>query len=133
MLIIEKVDLARECFSDYALNGNVLTIGGVAVDLADEEDDQEVIISFGSCNGRVHRGLMPCCVYVAEVIIPPRKYETVEVTAPPAMTGSEDEAMDEDTETYTETHPLPLDINAVTLRLWPLVDESQNNQIMEGV
>jgi hypothetical protein len=121
-MIIEKVDPARESFSDFSLDKNILTIGGIPLDLRAEESDQEVIITLGSCNGTIHRGLMPCCTYVADVIIPPRKYATSTI-----------EGENEGEET-TETIPLPLDINTVTLRFWPAVDEaeSETNKENEG-
>jgi hypothetical protein len=127
-MIVEKVDPLRNSFSDYSLDGNILIIGGVTVDLDAEEGDQEVIISFGSCNGMVHRDLMPCCTYVAEVIIPPRRYETVEMDGPASgiSTGSgKGEQSDEVPATHMETVPVPLDVASVTLKLWPIVDESQ--------
>ena len=120
-MIVEKVDLGRDSFGEYSLDGTLLKIGGVTVDLAEEECEQEAIISFGKCNGMVHRGLKPCCVYVAEVIIPPRKYETVEVEGPPEnWTGGTDE---EAPVTHTETVPVPLDTNSVTLKVWPVTEE----------
>jgi hypothetical protein len=111
-MIIEKVDPNRASFSDYSLEGNDLNIGGVTIDLAAEEGDQQVIISFGKCNGVIHRGLMPGCTYTAEVIIPPQKYVEVEV---------ED---DEASTTHTDMLPVPLDTNSVILKLWPLIDET---------
>jgi len=121
---IQKVDPARTCFDDYSLDGTVLNIGGVAVNLAEEEGDQEVVITLGKCNGMVHRGLKPTCVYVAEVIIPPRKYITEEVDGPPEgmMLGGEEEIP----ETHTETMPVPLDVGTVTLKVWPVIEEENN-------
>jgi hypothetical protein len=121
-MIIEKIDPARESFSDYSLDGDSLTIGGVTIELTKERDDQEKIITLGQCNGMVHRGLMPCCAYVAEVVIPPRRYEYEEV-----------EGEDETKITVT---PIPLDTESVVLRLWPVVDEAEseiNHRIMEEV
>jgi hypothetical protein len=120
-MIIEKIDPARECYSDYSLDGGILTIGGIEVDLAAEEGDQEVVISFGACNGMVHQGLKPCCTYVADVVIPPRKWETT--TRVPEESGGE---MEEEPGEATETVAAPLDLDAVTLRLWPVVDEAEN-------
>jgi hypothetical protein len=126
-MIIEKVDRGREAFGDYSLNGNELTVGGVTVDLAAEEDDQQVIISFGKCNGVIHRGLMPCCEYVAEVIIPPRKYQTVEVAGPSqGMTHSGTGEEEELPATHTERVPAPLDPDSVILRLWPAAAAGNN-------
>jgi hypothetical protein len=118
-MIIQKVDPSRDNYSDYSLNGNMLTIGGVTVDLAEEEGNQEVVISFGKCNGIVHRGLMPCCAYVAEVVIPPRRYDSVEVNGPPADLFSGKEG-DEVPATHMETVPVSLDLDSVILKLWPV-------------
>jgi hypothetical protein len=124
-MIIEKIDPIRASFSDYSIDGTMLTIAGLTIDLALEEGDQQVIIQFGSCRGKVHRGLMPCCEHVADVVIPPRKYQTVEVDGPPQ--GTAHNGMSEDNElpaTHTETVPVPLDTESVVLSLWP-VDEIQ--------
>jgi hypothetical protein len=112
-MIIEKIDSGRESFDDYSLDGDSLTIGGVTINLTTEQGDQEKIIILGRCNGMVHRGLMPCCAYVAEVVIPPRWYESEEVEG-------------EDGETTTITTPVPLDTESVVLRLWPVVDEAES-------
>jgi hypothetical protein len=119
-MIIEKIDPGRESFSDYSLSGDSLTIGGVTIDLAAEQGEQETIINLGRCNGEVHRGLMPCCVYVAEVVIPPRRYEGVDVEG-------------EGGETQTVAAPVPLDTGSVVLRLWPAAGEAESeiNQRME--
>jgi hypothetical protein len=108
-MIVNKVDQKREAFSNFSLEGSILTIADIAVDLEAEQDDQEVVITFSSCAGTVHRGMMPCGEYIADVIIPPRKYEMVEVE-------------DEELETHTENVPAPLDLDSVTLQLWPIVD-----------
>lgn len=125
-MIIEKVDPNRETFSDYSLEGGILTIGGIAVDLETEQGEQEAIITFSRCCGQVHRGMMPCSEYVADVIIPPRIYETVEV----ADTPGEGEASDEEPRMHAERVPVTLDLNTVILRLWPIAIE--NGQEREG-
>jgi hypothetical protein len=130
-VIIEKIDPARESFSDYGINGTILTLGGVTIDLALEEADQQVIIQFGSCQGKAHRGLMPCCERVADVVIPPRKYRTVEAGGPlRGMTGGGEEKNNELPATHTETVPAPLDTESVVLKLWP-VDETRAGTIQE--
>jgi len=126
-MIIEKIDPAREIFSDYSIENTKLTIADITIDLVLEEGDQQVIIQFGSCDGKVHRGLMPRCEHVADVVIPPRKYETVEVDGPPqGMSGEDDELP----ATHTEIVPAPLDVESVILSLWP-VDETQGKAIQE--
>jgi hypothetical protein len=116
-MIVEKVDPVREAFNDYSLEKAMLTVGGIEVDLAAEQGDQEVIITFASCNGRVYRGMMTCCEYVADVIIPPRKYDLVEV-----------ENEGEESNTYTGSVPIPLDLDSVTLKLWPVLDRGENEE-----
>ena len=135
-MIIEKVDADRECFGDYALDGTVLTVGGIAVDLCAEQEDQEVIITFAAKDGVMRRGWMPCCNYVAEVLIPPKKYESVEV---PSDDKPDDGDKDESEDggglgkgTQFESVTLPLDVNAVTLRLWPIVEELQDQSGIHG-
>jgi hypothetical protein len=115
-MIIEKVDPVRESFSDYSLAGTVLTIGGIAVDLAAEQGDQEVVITFSEHGGMIHRGMMPASAYIADVIIPPRKYDQVE------SDGEGGEA-DEVPESETENVPAALDLDSVVLRLWPVRHE----------
>ena len=117
-MIIKKVDPARKSFGDYALDGTALTVGNLTVDLAAEEKDQWVLILFCQCNGMVHRGLMdmPGCRYVAEASIPPRRYETVEVDGPPEGWDGDGEPP----ETHQERVAVPLDVNAVVLKAWPV-------------
>jgi hypothetical protein len=114
-MIIEKVDPSREAFSDYSLEETILTVGGIEVDLTAEQGDQESIVTFAICNGKVHRGMMPCCEYVADVIIPPRKYDLAEMA-------------NEEAETRTESVPVPLDLDSVTLRLWPVTAQGENEE-----
>jgi hypothetical protein len=106
-MIIEKVDRNKECYGEYSLEGSVLRIGDIEIDLEGEQMEQEVLVPIVMYEGSVHRGLLPCCEYVAEVIIPPRHYETVKVAA-------KEEGMEE------ERVAVPLDIHRVVLKLWPI-------------
>jgi hypothetical protein len=126
-MIIQKIDPAREAFSDYALEEAILTVGGIDVDLAAEQVDQEMVITFSDHNGMIHRGMMPCCKYVAEVIIPPRQYKTVEVEG--SLSGM-DADKDEVPATHMETVPVPLDLDSVVLNLWPV--DGQEETIVTG-
>jgi hypothetical protein len=130
-MIIEEIDPSRESFSDYSIDGTILTLAGVTIDLALEEGDQQVIIRFGSCQGKVHRGLIPCCKHVADVVIPPRKYQIVEVDGPPQGMTHNGMAEEELPVTHTETVPAPLDVESVVLNLWPVDDEMQGETIQE--
>jgi hypothetical protein len=126
-MIVEKVDPSREAFGDYSLEGAVLTIAGISVNLEEEQEEQEVIITFAACDGKVHRGMMPCCTYVADIIIPPRRYEAVEVEGPGSGSAGSGKANSEEKEpeTHTESVPVPLDLDSVTLRLWPVMEQSE--------
>jgi hypothetical protein len=133
-MIIQKIDPAREAFSDYSIEEAILTVGGIEVDLAAEQGDQEVVITFSDHNGTIQQGMMPCCKYVAEVIIPPRKYEMVEVEGPPSgMAASGNNAgknKDEVPAMHMETVPIPLDMDSVVLNLWPV--DGQEEAIITG-
>jgi hypothetical protein len=126
-MYIQQVDRNRDCFSDYTLEGTTLSIGGISVDLVAEQGDQENIITFSSCNGMIHRGMMPCCKYVAEVLIPPRRYELMEV----ANERNEDDEDDEEPGTHTESVAVPLDLESVVLKVWPVEDnQAQETMVM---
>ena len=131
-MIIEKVDPNREAFSDYQLTGSILTVAGIAVDLEAEQGDQEKVISITKCGitGKVMRGMMACCKYLADIIIPPRKYDLVEVTDEPAA-PPKGKPKDEEAVTHTESVPLALDLDSVVLRTWPVEASGETN--LEGV
>jgi hypothetical protein len=131
-MIIQKVDPAREAFSDYSLEGAVLTIGGIAVDLETAQEDQEVIIPFSNHNGKIHQGMMPCCTYVAEVVIPPRRYEIMEAIRHPIKVSSGEENGDEVLAAHTETTPVPIDVDSVVLKLWPAEHDRHEEIGMAG-
>jgi hypothetical protein len=122
MVIIEKVDQSRDAFGDYSLEGSVLTVGGISVELEAEQGEQEVIITLSDHNGMLHRGMMPCCNYVAEIIIPPRRYELIE-TPNEDMEGAEEQAV-----TRTEYVPVILDLDSVRLKLWPVTARREQNE-----
>lgn len=72
----------------------------VEIDVCSDEDGTLVI---GSAAGRA---------YVAQIAIPAREYEDVEVEA--------EDAEDEEAETRTEHRPIPFDIDKCTLALWAI-------------
>jgi hypothetical protein len=119
-MIIEYIGKQDHAFSDYVLDGATLTVAGIAVDLAAEQQDQELRIVFVRHEGKIRRGMIPCCEYAVEVVIPPRRYETVEIPA-----SEESEILEEGTEqiaeeAYMGSIALPLDTETVMLRLWSL-------------
>jgi len=129
-MTIQKVDPNREAFSDYQLVEKTLTIAGISVDLEAEQEDQEKVITFTRCGktGNIVRGMvMPCCQYLAEIIIPPRKYEEVEVEDEPVTPPKGKPKGDEEVTTHTEIIPLPLDIESVIFRTWPVEAQEETN------
>ena len=132
-MIIEKVDPNREAFSDYRLAGSILTVAGIAVDLEAEQEDQEKVISITECGitGNVMRGMMACCKYLADIIIPPRKYDLVEVKDEP-VTPPKGKPKNEETGTHTESVPVALDIDSVILRPWPVEEQEETQEEERG-
>jgi hypothetical protein len=111
----------------------VLKIGDIQIDLEAEQQDQEVIIPISDHNGMIHRGMMPCCSYVAEIIIPPRKYELVEVEDEHQVeSGSSGKEQEEERKPRMENVPVPLDMESVVLRLWPVEDNRHEEMIVGG-
>jgi hypothetical protein len=106
-MIIEKLDPSRDVESDVSLEGSVLIIAKVAVDLAAEEADSQVVITISRHDGVAVRGSAVGGEYVADIVIPPRRYKTVEGTGT-------------DGNPTTSSEAIPLDLDAVTLRLWPI-------------
>lgn len=125
-MIIEKVDWSKEWYREYGLEGTVLRIGDNEIDLEAEQGEQEVIVPFVRYEGKVQRGLLPCGEYVAEVIIPPRRYERVEVAE-----GVQEEGMEQ--QSHTEQVGVPLDIERVVLKLWPISGEIREGGSRNGV
>lgn len=110
-MIIEKVDAQRSVENNWALNGNVLTVCGLTLDLEEEQQDSQARISIMCRNGEVCRGVSEGGEYIAEVVIPPRRYQLSEPEGEEAI-----------------VEPLPLDVDTVILRLWPIKPETKTNE-----
>jgi hypothetical protein len=124
-MIVKRVDSTRECFNDYNITDGILTIGGIAIDVRVEQAEQEVIITFCRCGGMVHRGMSAGGAYVAEVVIPPRKYDLVEAEVVSSAGYGEEGKL------QAERVVVPLDLDTVSVTLWPIEAEVENEQ--EGV
>lgn len=94
--------LGTGAYVDYSLAGTVLTIDGEAYDLAALQQDSQVIKD-------VRRGV----AFAASIEIPPKKYKQVDTVGD----GAEHEVLLE---------AEALDVEAVTLNLWPLPVEEKN-------
>jgi len=95
--------------ADYSVNGTVLTIQGVEIDLADRQRDvQNVVdVSLGSDLTSAAEGVGAW--YVATIVIHPREYELVD-------SGQ----VDDQGNPIMIPQALPLDMSKVELRLWAL-------------
>lgn len=95
--------------AEYSLDGVVLTVQGVSMDLAARQRDVRTVIDISLCNDltTAAEGAGPWCI--ATVVIPPREYELVE-------TGE----IDEDGNPVMQQAVRPLDLSKVEMRLWAL-------------
>ena len=92
-------------YAPYEVEGTVLTIEGEAYDLADMQQDSQVIKD-------IRRGE----AFAATIEIPPKKYKQVEG------------ALAESGETEILLEAEQLDMEAVVITLWPIVKEENANE-----
>lgn len=91
----------------YSLNGNILTIGDLEIDLASRQKDFEVTVDVSRTeSGDIVEGVG--YAYVANIIIPPRSY-----TVESSQTGSD--AFTQKTKT-----PKPFNPAKATIQLWAI-------------
>ncbi|OQP00841.1 AAA family ATPase [Geobacillus sp. 44C] len=113
-MIITEVNSGKK--AGYSVQGTVLTVGTVSIDLQERQTDVQNVIDI--CLDyqlkEMREGLGAW--YVATIIIPPKKRQLVQI----------------DDETYVEQE-LPLDMNDVELRLWALPAEYNNENNQEEV
>ncbi len=96
--------------AEFSLNGTVLTVQGVQIDLAARQRDTQVVIdvSLGRDLQTAADGVGAW--YLATIVIPPRTYKLVDTTGPDGQPAQELQA-------------LPLDLDQVELRLWALPNQ----------
>ena len=85
-------------FPQYSLDGAILNIHGTGHDLVSLQENEQKIVDVLD-DGR----------FVANIIIPPAKYEEIET-----------EEVDEQGNNITKRLKKPLDVESVTLNLWKL-------------
>jgi len=100
-MIVTHLNSGRK--AEFAVDGTVLTIGSLSIDLAERQTDVQRIIDVCLDNryATVQEGVGAW--YVATVIVPPQEYQLVE---------------NESGE--TSVVPMPLDTGKVEIRLWAL-------------
>jgi methyl coenzyme M reductase beta subunit len=96
-MIIREMNEGRKL--DYEINGYILKIADREIDLQAEQKDVEVKIDI------INDGQ-----YLANIIIPPARYKTVEKT----------EIIDGETVTVEAQEREALDVNSVILQLWTI-------------
>jgi hypothetical protein len=97
-------ELQPEPFVNWSLDGTLLSVGNIMLDLKEEQQDSQTIINICEKYGELIKGLGD--VYVAVVVIPPAQYQLVEAGA------------DEEGNPIYENERLPIDTNSVQLVLW---------------
>lgn len=100
-MIVTHLNSGRK--AEFTVDGTVLTIGNLSIDLAKRQTDVQQVIDICLDNGYTTMKEGVGAWYVATVIIPPKEYQIVE---------------NESGE--TNVVPMPLDMRKVEIRLWTL-------------
>lgn len=104
--------------AELSLEGSVLIIAGLGIDLETRQADSQEIIDITKRDEHIVEGINgQDGSYVASVILPPKEYEEVD-------TGEEDE---HGNPVYEKT-ALPLDTNRVVLKLWQLTPDQTEEE-----
>jgi hypothetical protein len=113
-MIIQKLGKETNNYVNFFLNGNVIIFPDqFIIDLEAEERDDEVTIPVCSNGTDYHRTLHEDCAYVAQIIIPSRKYNIDYEDVENKETG--------EFESKEISIPVPFDVENVILRLWPIL------------
>jgi hypothetical protein len=126
-MIIQKLGKETDRYVDFFLDKNTITFADqLTIDLEAEEKDDGVNIPICSNGIDYHRTLHNDCAYVAQIIIPPRRYSIDYEEVDNEETGEVDLK-----ETST---PIAFDVENVTLELWPilLAVNSEGDQIIDN-
>lgn len=102
-MIVTKIQ--PEPYVEWNLEGTKLIVGGIEIDLEQEQKDSQVIIDICMKNGELAVGLGD--TYVASIIIPPAKYELIET-----------DELDKNGNPIYSMNKIPLDLELVELILW---------------
>lgn len=100
-MIVTHLNSGRK--AEFSVNGTVLTIGSLSIDLQERQGDVQRVIDvcLDTTYTTVQEGVGAW--YVATIIIPPREYRLVE-----------------NDNGETSIVPMPLDMSKVEIRLWAL-------------
>ncbi len=112
-MIVTKIQ--PEPYVGWDLEGTKLIVGGIEIDLEQEQKDSQVIMDICMKNGELAVGLGD--TYVASVIIPPAKYELVET-----------DELDENGNPIYSMNKIPLDLESIELILWQY--QKQEEEVM---
>lgn len=100
----------------YTLNGSVLAIGDLVIDLSGRQEDSQVVINITRDGNTLVEGLGGRGGYVAVVALPPKEYHDVD-------TG----AVDSFGHPVINRVALPLDTEKVVLSLWRYEPKSMSS------
>ncbi len=106
--------------AEFELDGCELTLGNLVIDLAEEQRDNERVISvFAGTDGQLS---LEGDTYAAVIVIPPRRYVDEEVT----------EMIDSEEVTQIIPVPQPCSAEAVTLQLWAMPENPETPEQSES-
>jgi hypothetical protein len=113
-MIIQRLGKEIDSYVGFLQEENTIIFADqLIIDLESEEQDEDVIIPICSNGTDYHRTLHSDCAYVAQIIIPPRRYNVGYENVNNEETGEID---------LKEIRiPVAFDVENVTLRLWPIL------------
>lgn len=111
MAMIQLMGAPEQGVPDFSVSGSLVTVAGVTVDCAARLEDGAVHVEIRTQGGNAYEGSDGA--YAAVIVIPGRRYEEVERT----------EGEGEEAKTVIDRNPLPLDPNAVIVKLWPFAHQ----------
>jgi len=97
----------------YTLNGSVLTIGDLIIDLSGRYEDSQVVVNITRDGNTLIEGLGGKGGYVATVVLPPKQYEFIDAGV-----------VDDLGNPVLNKTALPIDVEKVVLSLWRYVPEN---------
>lgn len=110
-MIIELIEEGP--YAEYSIDGTVLSIGDLEIDLNQRQEDSQVIIDITYDGENFVEGLSK--MYAINIMLPPREYEQIETNQ-----------TDENGNPIIEARPLPLDMDKVVLKLWQFKPITKN-------
>ncbi len=94
-------------YVEHFLEGRVLQVGDISIDLAERQDDSQVVIDITRNGNGLVEGVSGKDGYVANILLPPREYEEIET-----------DVLDMNGNNTIERRALPLSTGKACIKLW---------------